>query len=81
MTVLKLKLDSSFIHLRIFDEKNECIAEAKGNIKDNKRILSEIGKAYNYCFSDLRDLIFFLENPKSVIEGLKVGYEYTKDRE
>lgn len=80
MVSFKLKLDNDFIHLRIFDEKNECIAEVKGNMTDNKVSLAEIGRSYNYCLRDLRDLIFFLENPKSVIEGIKIGYEYTRDR-
>jgi len=81
MAVLKLKMDSDFVHLRIFDEKNECIAEVKGNIRDNKRLLSEIGKAYGYCFKELRDLIYFLDKPKDLIDGLMMVYEYTKDRE
>jgi hypothetical protein len=81
MAILRLKLDNDFIHLRIFDEKNECIAEVKGSIKDNKRLLGEIGKAYGYCFQELRDLIFYLERPKDLIDGLMMGYEYTKDRD
>ena len=80
MISFKLKLDNDFIHLRIFDERNECIAEVKGNMEDNKVSLAEIGRAYNYCLKDLRNLIFFLENPKSIIDGIKIGYEYTWDR-
>jgi hypothetical protein len=80
MAILKLKLDSDFIHLRVFDEKNECIAEVKGKISDNKLALAEIGRAYNYCFDELRDLIFFLENPQSIIDGIRIGHEYTRDR-
>jgi len=80
MVVLKLKIDNQFVHLRIFDEKNECIAEIQGKSKDHKEALSEIGKAYSKSLNPLRDLIFFLENPRSITEGLKIGYEYTKDR-
>jgi hypothetical protein len=80
MAILKLKIDNNFIHLRIFDEKNECLAEVKGNSKDHKEVLAEIGKAYSQSLNGLRDLIFFLENPRSILEGLKVGYEYTQDR-
>ena len=80
MLTFKLKLDNDFIHLRIFDEKNECIAEVKGKIADNKVSLAEIGRSYNYCLGDLKDLVFFLENPKSVVDGIKIGYEYTRDR-
>jgi hypothetical protein len=80
MAILKLKMDSGFIHLRIFDEKSECIAEVKGRAEDNKTTLAEIGRSYNYCFQELRDLIFFLENPQSIVDGIKIGYEYTRDR-
>lgn len=80
MAVLKLKLDNDHVHLRIFDEKNECLAEVKGKLVDNKVSLAEIGRCYNCCFKNLRDLIFFLENPKSIIEGIIIGHEYTRDR-
>jgi hypothetical protein len=80
MAVFKLKLDNDFVHLRILDEKSECIAEVKGNMADNKVSLAEIGRSYNYCLKELRNLVFLLENPKSVIAGIKIGYEYTKDR-
>jgi hypothetical protein len=81
MAVLKLKVDNETIHLRIFDEKSECLAEVKGKAKDNKRVLAEIGKSYGYCFAGLKDLIFFLENPKTVVKGIMVGYNLTRDRE
>jgi hypothetical protein len=80
MAVLRLKLDSDHVHLRIFDEKNECLAEVNGKITDNKVSLAEIGRSYNMCLNHLRLLIFSLENPKSIIDGLKIGYEYTRDR-
>ena len=80
MAILKLKLDNKFVHLRILDEKSECIAEVKGNIKEHKKALAEIGKAYSYCFEELRALIFFLENPRDIYDVVKIGYEYTKDR-
>ncbi len=80
MAILKLKLDNDHVHLRIFDEKNECLAEVCGKIEDNKISLAEIGRSYNFCLKTLRDLVFSLENPKSVIDGIKIGYEYTRDR-
>lgn len=80
MAVLRLKLDNNFVHLRIFDEKSECLAEVKGKSADNQEALAEIGKAYSSCFKGLRDLIFFLESPKTVLDGIKMGYEYTRDR-
>ena len=80
MASYKLKLDNNFVHLRIFDEKNECIAEAKGSVRENKKILEEIGKSYGYCFTGLKDLIFFLESPKTITKALLVGYDLTKDR-
>jgi hypothetical protein len=80
MAILKLKLDNDFIHLRILDEQSECIAEVKGKLADNKVALAEIGRAYNYCFNGLRELIYSLENPKSIIDGIRIGYEYTRDR-
>jgi hypothetical protein len=66
--------------LRIFDEKNECLAEVKGKSSDNQEVLAEIGKAYSGSLKGLRDLIFFLESPSNIFEGIKVGYEYTRDR-
>jgi len=80
MATLKLKIDSNFLHLRIMDEKSECIAEVKGSMADHKEILAEIGKSYSRSLKPLRDLIFLLENPQSIIDGLMVGYEYTRDR-
>jgi len=80
MVTLKLKLDNDFVLLRIFDEKNECLAEVSGKVLDNREILGEIGKAYGFSFKGLRDLIFCLENPKSIVEGIIKGYELTRDR-
>ena len=80
MAILKLKLDNNFVHLRIMDEKNECLAEVMGSISDNKVSLAEIGRAYGCTLTTLRDLIFHLENPKSIIDGIRLGYEYTRDR-
>ena len=80
MVHLKLKLDNKFVHLRIFDENNECLAEVKGKTKDHRATLAEIGRAYSHCFEELRTLTFFLESPKGFLETMRVGYEYTKDR-
>lgn len=80
MANFKLKIDNDFILLRIFDEKNECLAEVSGKIQDNRVSLAEIGRAYSKCLEPLRNLIFSLENPKSIIDGIKIGYEYTRDR-
>lgn len=81
MAILKLKIDNNHVHLRIFDEKNECLAEVNdGNLSGHRELLAEIGKAYSSSFKTLRDLIYFLESPKTLIEGFKIGYELTKDR-
>jgi hypothetical protein len=81
MAVLKLKIDNNHVHLRIFDEKNECLAEVNdANLSEHQEILAEIGKAYSNSFKTLRDLVYFLESPKTIFEGLKIGYELTKDR-
>lgn len=80
MAVLKLKLDNDFIHLRILDEKSEVLAEIMGKMVDNKVSLAELGRCYGSAFHVLKDLVFFLENPKSIIDGIKIGYEYTRDR-
>jgi hypothetical protein len=81
MAVLKLKIDNKHVHLRIFDEKNECLAEVNdANLSEHQEILAEIGKAYSNSFKTLRDLVYFLESPKTIFEGLKIGYELTKDR-
>jgi len=81
MAVLKLKIDNNHVHLRIFDEKNECLAEVNdANLSEHQELLAEIGKAYSNSFKTLRDLVYFLESPKTIFEGLKIGYELTKDR-
>ncbi len=81
MAILKLKIDNKHVHLRIFDEKNECLAEVNDtNLSEHQELLAELGKAYSNSFKTLRDLIYFLESPKTIIEGIKMGYELTKDR-
>lgn len=80
MTYLKLKLDGDFVLIRIYDEKNEVIAKVEGKIKENKNLLGEIGNAYSPLLGNLRDLIYFLENPKNIAKALKVSYQYTQDR-
>jgi hypothetical protein len=80
MAILKLKIDNNSIHLRIFDEKNEVLAEIAGKPSEHKVALAEIGRCYSQAFQGLRDLIFFLENPKSLIDGIKLGYAITRDR-
>jgi hypothetical protein len=80
MAILKLKLDNDHVHLRIFDEKNECLAEVNGKVVDNKVSLAEIGRSYNFCLKELRRLVYSLENPKSVIDGIIIGMKYTEDQ-
>lgn len=80
MVALKLKLDNDQVLLRLFDEKNECIAEIAGKLTDNRVSLAEIGRSYNNYLKPLKDLVFMLENPQSIIEGIRIGYEYTRDR-